>query len=550
MYLMHKRPLAVISVFFALGIVLGRLLPDSVGLFHVFAVTLIFISFTLIFALTLTLSHKWERGYEMSSHKWERGYEMSSHKWEREARSSARSSLMLAPLLHTFLFLSVISLGALLYLNSNIFPPNHVSYFLGKDKIKTEITGVIKDPSEVRGVYYGKVSSRYVLEVEDINGSEVAGLALIRIQTEKDYQYGDRLRVKGTIKRPIALTLTLSHKWERGYEMSSHKWERGYEMSSNKWEREKTSFSYKQYLENRNIFAVINASEKNVTLLAHDYKVNPVLKFAYFIREKIKNQFLEKMPLESGAFMRAILLGDRSELPKNIKESFRNSGTMHMLAISGLHVALLAAVFMYFFKLFRLRREIYYILTMLLLVFLALLTGANASVVRAAIMCIIFLTGRLLGRPVDVYNSLGVAAFIILAINPKDVFSVGFQLSFAAVLSIVYLSPILKRFVKKDFNFYVKKYLLDPFAVSVSATLGTFPFILYYFRMGTPIAVISNILIIPLMFVLMIGGMCFIGLGWIPYVGSFIAYFNNTLADSIFFLADFFAGVKFGHFGI
>jgi hypothetical protein len=337
---MDKRPLGVISVFFALGIVLGRVLTDSVTLSHVFVAILILITLTLIFSLTPALSHKWEREYRISSHKWER---------------EARSSLILAPLLHIFLFLSIISLGALLYLNSNIFQPNHISYFLGKDKLKAEITGVIKGPSEARGVYYGKVSLRYVFEVEDINGSEVAGLALIRIQTEKDYQYGDRLIVRGTIKRPIALTLTLSHKWERGYEIGSHKWERGYEIGSHKWERgyeigshkwergygadshkrerEKTSFNYKQYLENRNIFAIINASEKNVTLLNSNYKVNPALKFAYFIREKIKEQFLEKMPLESGAFMRAILLGDRSELPKKIKESFRNSGTMHILPI-------------------------------------------------------------------------------------------------------------------------------------------------------------------------------------------------------------------------
>ncbi|HAZ09857.1 MAG TPA: hypothetical protein DCY56_01940 [Candidatus Omnitrophica bacterium] len=95
----------------------------------------------------------------------------------------------------------------------------------------------------------------------------------------------------------------------------------------------RTNFNYKQYLENRNIFAIINASEKNVTLLAHNYRVNPVIRFAYVVREKLKNQFLEKMPLESGAFLRAILLGDRSELPKKLNESFRNSGTMHILPI-------------------------------------------------------------------------------------------------------------------------------------------------------------------------------------------------------------------------
>ena len=124
---MHKRPLAVISVFFIIGIVLGRFLQDSVRLFHVFVVALILIT------LTLTLSLKRERGDRIGSNKRERGS-------------------------HIFLFLSIISLGSLLYLNSNIFPPDHISYFLGKDRVKAEITGVIKSPAEARGVYYGKVT--------------------------------------------------------------------------------------------------------------------------------------------------------------------------------------------------------------------------------------------------------------------------------------------------------------------------------------------------------------------------------------------------------
>jgi hypothetical protein len=316
---MDKRPLGVISVFFIIGIVLGRFLPDSVTLFNVFIVTLILLT------LTLALSHKWERGA------------------------------------HGFLFLSIISLGSLLYLNSNIFPPNHISHtfapiaigaqysaqrtpsfssgglhFLGKDKIKAEITGVIKRPAEARGVYYGKVRSRYVFEVEAIkehsaeriehsgkaekNGwVKVKGLALVKIQTEKDYQYGDRLLVKGTIKKPGSRSLTRSSLKLAPLLQHSLKSE------------PKTNFNYKQYLENQNIFAIINASEKNVTLLAHNYKINPILKYAYLVREKLKNLFLEKMPLESGAFLRAILLGDRSELPKKLNESFRNSGTMHIL---------------------------------------------------------------------------------------------------------------------------------------------------------------------------------------------------------------------------
>ena len=478
---MSKRPLLIVSISFILGILLAASQSNLLNLTLAFTSTLIFILATVI-------------------------------------------SLKFIKISRICLFLSIISLGALLYLNSNIFPPDHISHFLGKDKLKAEIIGTIKGPAEARGVYFGKVGSRYLFQIESIDGLKITGLALVKIKTEKDYQYGDRLLVKGTIAKPGLYSRLRS--------------------------QPRTNFNYKQYLENQNIFAIINASEKNVTLLTHDYKVNPILRYAYLVREKIKNKFLEKMPLDSGAFLRAILMGDRSELPNKLNESFRNSGTMHILAISGLNVTLIAAAFLYFFKLIRLKRKISYALTMLFLVFLMLLAGSSASVVRATVMCIVFLTGILLGREVDGYNSLGTAALFILIVNPKNIFDIGFQLSFIAVLSMIYLTPKLTLFIKKDWNFYLRKYLLEPFSVSISATAGTFPFILYHFRMGTPIAIISNIFIVPLMFVLMIGGMCFIALGWVPFIGDLLSYFNNMLANIIFFLAEFFAGIKFGHFNI
>jgi len=339
---MDKRPLGVISAFFIIGIVLGRLLPDSVRLSHAFVVTLIFILLCLLFAL---ISCSRRAGLNLPY-----GYS--------PGRASSAATNMdggIGKIAHVFLFLSIISLGSLLYLNSNIFPPNHISHtfapiaigaqysaqrtpsfspgglhFLGKDKVKAEIIGIIKSPAEARGVYYGKVNSRYLFEIEDIEVSgiryQVSGLALVRIQTEKDYQYGDRLIVKGTIAKPRGsknIARSSSRPTSSGLAP----------LLQHSLNEPKTNFNYKQYLENQNIFAIINASEKNVTLLAHNYKINPVLGFAYFIREKLKNQFLEKMPLESGAFLRAILLGDRSELPKRLNESFRNSGTMHILPV-------------------------------------------------------------------------------------------------------------------------------------------------------------------------------------------------------------------------
>ena len=274
---MHKRPLAVIAVFFIIGIVLAKYLPDSVKFIHIFIITLIFIPLTLI------LSPK--------------------------GRGKASN---------IFLLLSITSFAVLLYVNFNIFPNNHNSYFLGEERLKTNIVGIIKSPALTRKPYYGKINSTYLFEIEGIKCTSaqenvwlgVQGLAQIRIQTEKDYGYGDRLLVKGTIRNPKSEILN-SKQIQNPKSKKNH-------------------FDYGEYLARQNIPALINTRENNVTTLSHNYKSNPILRYIYLVRAKLKNRIIEKMPLESGAFLRAILLGDRSELPKDIQTSFKKSGTMHI----------------------------------------------------------------------------------------------------------------------------------------------------------------------------------------------------------------------------
>ena len=473
---MNKRPLAIIAIFFVLGVALARFLPDPIGFPRMAAVTLIFILASFIFYRSRRLSN-------------------------------------------IFLFLSVTLIAILWYVNSNMYPDSHIGDFLGEETLKTDMVGIIKSPVLSRKPYYGKINSTYLFYVEAIKAEgdtwfSVEGMAQVRIQTEKDYRYGDRLLVKGTIKKP----------------------------------KKGASFNYREYLQRQNIFALINTKENNVTLLTHSYKTNPILKNTYLVREKLKNQIIKKMPLETGSFLRAILLGDRSELPKHIQTAFKNSGTMHILAISGLHVGLIALSILYLLKSLRIKRELAYILTILVLIFFVLLTLSRPSVTRAAVMVCIFLVGMLLGRRVDVYNSLGTAALFILVRNPKDLFNVGFQLSFFAVFSIVYLAPKFMKFVKGDVNFYLRKFFYMPLAVSVAAWLGTFPLILYYFRIVTPISIIANLFIIPLLFLLLIGGLSFILLSWVPFLGVFLAGFNDICGQVIFKLASIFASLRFGHF--
>ena len=480
---MNKRPLAVIALFFILGIVLARYLPESVKFVHVLVGTSIFILFAFLFTTPGPGS----------------------------GRPGSGGGKVL-------LILSVISFAVLLYLNANTFPKNHITNFIGEEKIKTGIVGTIKSPALARRPYYGKIASTYLFDTEAIKRDgewwKVKGVAQIRIQTEKDLAYGNRLVVKGTIMRP------------------------------------RNDSYYRSYLERQNIFALINTKEYDVTILSHNYKSNSILKYIYAIRERIKDRIIGTIPLETGAFLRAILLGDRSELPRHIQDSFKKSGTMHILAISGLHIAIIVLVILYLFRIIGVKREIYYTLTIIFLIFFALFTLSRPSVVRASIMACAFLVGILLGRKVDVYNSLGFAALFILIKNPKDLFNVGFQLSFLAVVSILFFVPRLMKLLEDYKNYYVKKFLYIPLAVSVSAWVATFPLVLYYFKIITPVAIIANLFIIPMLFAMLIASMAFLALGWLPVLGPFLSQVNHLIAQAIFSLADFFSSLKFGHFYI
>ena len=524
---MNKRPLAVIAVFFIIGIVLARFLPDSVKFPHIFIVTLVFIIVSFIFSRI-------------------------DSRFRGNDKEIGNDNGCCQKIANIFLLLSITSFAALLYLNSNIWPDNHISHFLGEEKLKTGIVGIIKSPALTRKPYYGKINSTYIFELEAIKGHNgkteenewlgVKGLTQIRIQTEEDYGYGDRLFVRGTIRRPAGIDSRLPSGKAAGFRGNDKN--RGNDKlrgdSNNR-------FDYRAYLERQNIFALINTKEHNVTVLSHNYKSNPILKYIYSIRERLKDQILEYMPLDSGAFLRAILLGDRSELPKHIQTSFKNSGTMHILAISGLHIAIIVLVILYLFRIIGVKREVSYCFTIIFLIFFALFTLSRPSVVRASIMACAFLMGMLLGRKVDVYNSLGFAALFILIKNPKDLFNVGFQLSFLAVVSILFFVPRLMKLVQDYKNYYVKRFLYIPLAVSVSAWIGTFPLILYYFKIITPVAIIANLFIIPMLSAMLIASMAFLALGWLPVLGPFLGQANHLIAQVIFSLADFFASLKFGH---
>lgn len=227
------------------------------------------------------------------------------------------------------------------------------------------------------------------------------------------------------------------------------------------------------------------------------------------------------------AFLSALTLGYKADLSNELKQAFRVSGTSHVLAVSGLHVGIvyIIIVSLFFFlkgkgKRFILK-QILILLTLWTYVFI---TGMSVSVIRAAIMLTLFCVGNMFQRKGYHYNTLAVAAFFILIINPYYLFDVGFQLSFAAVLSILFFQPkISKLFTPKN---KASRYVWNLMTVSLAAQLGVFPLGLFYFGTFPNYFFLANLLVIPFLAFIMYSTFAL-------SVVSLIAVFNFSFLNSI-----------------
>lgn len=214
---------------------------------------------------------------------------------------------------------------------------------------------------------------------------------------------------------------------------------------------------------------------------------------------------------EARAIAQALLLGDRHALASDTREQFARTGLAHLLAVSGLHMLLVGMLFYRLLGpvLVRLRwiglklswasrERIRALLTMALLLGYLLLAGASPSAMRAVIMAVLFIGGAVLQRTSNVLNTLGVAAVVILLLRPTQLFEVGFQLSFAAVGAIVTLYPVLEawlpsRWITRGW----RREVVSMVGVSLAASLGTLPVLLYHFGQASFAGVLLNVIAIP-----------------------------------------------------
>ena len=204
---------------------------------------------------------------------------------------------------------------------------------------------------------------------------------------------------------------------------------------------------------------------------------------------------------EEAGYLKGVVFGYRADLSAEIKQSFMNTGTTHILAVSGSNVVVVALIFSSLVGFLRVSRKTATLLTLIGLLWYMVITGLSPSVIRATVMGIAILGGTLLGRKGDVYNSLGFAALLMLIWDPTYLLDVGFQLSFAAVVSIVYyypkLEPLIEIIPGKLVRTGLVKSGLQLFLVSLAAQIGTMPFTAFYFGRVSIVAVVANLIVVP-----------------------------------------------------
>ena len=167
--------------------------------------------------------------------------------------------------------------------------------------------------------------------------------------------------------------------------------------------------------------------------------------------------------------------------------------------VSGFNVGIVALIIILLLKVVRVHKRARFYIAVPLLILYCLLTGASTPVVRATIMAVVFMSAYLVKREPDIYNSCALAAIFILGANPRQLFDIGFQLSFASVLSIVCLYPKIKKLLRIEFlRIKYLKFIIDGSLVSFSAWIGTMGFVAYYFKIFSPITVLANLFIVPL----------------------------------------------------
>lgn len=338
-----------------------------------------------------------------------------------------------------------------LWLDSAV-PKNNEKNIRYYNEQKNDFKGFISKEVDVRSDH-----QKLTVDVFRLENRKVRGKVLIKTELYPRFEYGQKLEITCFLKRPGMID----------------------------------DFDYGKYLARYDIYSI--CYNPDIRIL-NEEKSNFIKK--HLLKSKI--YFLGKinkiLPEPHASFLAGLLLGVRKGIPPDIMDAFNRTGVTHIIAVSGYNITIVALALMNFFKSVSISRKKSFYFACSGIVAFVFLCGASAAVVRAAIMGIIALLAKQVGRKTNTIYVLILAVFIMILINPKIlIFDLGFQLSFLATLGLIYLSKPIEKF----FGWLPEKFgLRENFSTTMSAIITTSPLIMYNFGRISLVAPLANVLIL------------------------------------------------------
>ncbi len=313
-------------------------------------------------------------------------------------------------------------------------------------------------------------NSRIEVQIEGVDAK-----VLVTAWKYPEYNYGDKLRIEGKLEKPSFFE----------------------------------GFDYQPYLGKDGIYAVMY--KPKIELLEKNTR-NPIKKNLIVFKEKLRKSIDLILPSPQSGLLEALFFGDEENISKEWINKFNDTGTRHITAVSGMNITIISSLVLNLFLILGLWRKQAFYFSIIFVIFYVSIIGAPSAAVRAGIMGIIFLISQYFGRDSSGVRIIVISAFLMLLFNPLLlILDIGFQLSFLAILGLVYLQPIFYNWFQKIPNVFEMRYTLS---ATLAAQFFTLPISVYNFGRVSLVGPLVNLLIVPLITSITILGfiLSFIGL--------------------------------------
>ncbi len=285
------------------------------------------------------------------------------------------------------------------------------------------------------------------------------------------------------------------------------------------------AFDYATYLKRQGIGATSYLSSGSWQITGHSN--------AFSIRreaDKWRNYLLSiyrKFNIHGDEFavLAALTLGYTDDLQPDLRASYSATGAMHILSVSGMHVGVIYVVIAFLLSFLDKSQKKKILKSIIIILFLwayAFVSGMSAAVIRAALMFSFVAFAYCLERKSQIYNTIFMSALLMLVYNPNFLYDVGFQLSYSAVLSIIFFQPIIDKLYKPTNK--ISRFTWEMFSVSIAAQLGTTPFTLYYFQQFPNYFLVTNFIAIPLSSLVIYLAIALLTVSWVPYLSAAMGF--------------------------